>query len=442
MKSNQPLKVVICGNYGATNLGDEAILDGILRLVRASAPQAEITVLSANPQATAAGHNGESAFDAEAVADDGVMGADDHAIKTLPVLPAGFRSFFRGIFSGSLFKTIDAIRKCDAFILGGGGLFTDEKPMAIVIWSLQANFAALFKKPIFCLGQSVGPLNTSFGRRVTRRVFARSKAITVRDFASWKLLQELGIGWAHQLADPAFALHVDVPLLHEEEVVPGSIVHDGAEKYIVMSLRPWHVKVKGLNGAKTETDFLYKNCAQFINWLWQEYGFRTILVPFQIEGDNDLDILNKIFEHVKVPVDHVVGAASFENHAHIVDAPTEKPAEIFEYSADPKKIIELIAKSQAVVGMRLHSLIFSTITCRPFLAIAYSEKVNHFVEDLNLEDFVIPWQQLSAATLEKRFQLLMKDREKIETALTEANLLMREKAREHERLLRDFFNGV
>jgi polysaccharide pyruvyl transferase WcaK-like protein len=33
-------KVLICGNYGATNIGDEAILDGIILLVRLADPDA------------------------------------------------------------------------------------------------------------------------------------------------------------------------------------------------------------------------------------------------------------------------------------------------------------------------------------------------------------------------------------------------------------------
>ena len=55
------MKIVICGNYGATNLGDEAILESILQMVRgafadarATAGAVRVTVVSADCDSTAA----------------------------------------------------------------------------------------------------------------------------------------------------------------------------------------------------------------------------------------------------------------------------------------------------------------------------------------------------------------------------------------------------
>ena len=45
--------ILICGAYGLGNSGDEAILTAILRQVREAAPDADITVLSRNPEETA-----------------------------------------------------------------------------------------------------------------------------------------------------------------------------------------------------------------------------------------------------------------------------------------------------------------------------------------------------------------------------------------------------
>ena len=45
-------KITICGNYGATNIGDEMILRGIVSTIRSIKQDAEITVLSHNPEET------------------------------------------------------------------------------------------------------------------------------------------------------------------------------------------------------------------------------------------------------------------------------------------------------------------------------------------------------------------------------------------------------
>lgn len=366
------LKIVICGNYGATNLGDEVILDGILALIRNVAPKAHITVLSVEPEAT----------------------RQMHEVDSVPLIPTGIRSLLRGIFKGTLWKTIKTIKNCDAFILGGGGLFSDEKMQAIIIWSVQAKLALFCGKALFCLGQSVGPLNTSFGRKWTYDVYSRARVATVRDQESQKVLHRIGVPMTRVLADPAFSTHVES--FHDQE------------NYIVMSLRPW---IKG------ESTALYKNCAQFIDWVWHKYGFRTLLLPFQILADNDAIVLNKIFDQIK----------------------RKKTAELVGYSTDYRSAINIIGKAQAVVGMRLHSLIFSTLTLRPFLALSYSDKVRQFATDLGLQDYVIDWENMTLESLQKNFDKMMAQKEYIQTVLMEKNFRLRQKAREHEELLRDFF---
>ncbi len=371
-------RIVICGNYGATNLGDEAILDGILNLVRLALPEADITVMSTNPAAT----------------------ESEHGVKSVELIPCGARSFFRGIFRRTIGKTFDAIKNCDSVILGGGGLFTDDKMMAIVIWSLQNAFFRLYKKPVFCLGQSVGPLKTFFGRFMTRRVYEYSELATVRDSASQKLLHELNLQLVSVLADPAFATHTP------------STTSENRENYVVISVRPW---------ARGDSDSLYKILAQYIIWLYQSHNLKSVLVPFQLHPDSDTEVLNKIVAHTEnIAPEH-------KNIVHV-----------FEYTSDYKKIIELISRAKAVTGMRLHSLIFSVLAETPFLALSYSDKITSFMSDLQLSDYCIKWETFTLEDLKKRFEALMANYDKVYMRLNEGQLLMRTKAKEHEMFLRTF----
>jgi len=65
------MKIVIAGNYGANNLGDEMILEGLLKLLNDVVPDAKITVLSSEPKDT----------------------KKRHKVKSLNLFPAGFRSY-------------------------------------------------------------------------------------------------------------------------------------------------------------------------------------------------------------------------------------------------------------------------------------------------------------------------------------------------------------
>lgn len=365
------MKIVICGNYGATNLGDEAILEGILSLVRRSIPTPEITVLSTNPQETAA----------------------IHSVESLPLIPAGPRSLMRGVVHGTLKKTLKTIKNADLFILGGGGLFTDEKLHAVLIWALQTRVAAWYKTPIFSFGQSVGPLTSFLGRRIAKTAFRRSQIITVRDASSASLVQRFGIDDVKELADPAFALGSPEP---KPETV---------ESYVVLSVRPW------IHG---DTATLHRTLASFIDWLWKEHALKTVLVPFQVSHDNDVAELSSLLKLVQ----------------------NSEAAELFDYSADYRQVMELMARSTAVVGMRLHSLIFSSLTHTPFIGLSYSEKVRQFAKQVQMEDQILDWSSMNLDALKERFSFLLEHREELGATLDQQVLLQRSKALQHEDLLR------
>ncbi len=363
--------IVICGNYGATNIGDEAILDGILAMVREARPDATITVMGANPAET----------------------AHLHEVLSVPLLPSGVRSFFRAVFKKGFVRTARAIKNCDLFILGGGGLFNDEKPRAILIWALQAFFALALKKPLFCLGQSIGPLRRALARHIVRKIFVKAKLISVRDKSSKQILEALDprIADVHVLADPVFALNTSLePASHEN--------------FVVFSIRPWKQK-----NHKHQLKIL----ARFIDWIYETYQYRILLVPFQVLNDNDFDEFDTLRDFLKYP-------QAVQNH---------------EYSPDYKKTWQLISRARATVGMRLHSLIFSTMTKTPFLALSYSEKVDSFVREMGLQNYLVDWKKFDFEMLQNKFMAVLANRANIQAELAEKKAAFRNLAEENVDLL-------
>jgi len=372
-------KVIICGNYGATNIGDEAILDGIISLVRLAYPDAEITALSSNPEAT----------------------EKLHGVKSVLMVPAGLRSFFQGIFQGTFGKTLRTIKDCDAFLLGGGGLFTDEKLKAVIIWYLQGLAARAYKKRLFMIGQSVGPLSTWLGKKLSANTFQRATAVTVRDTKSAGVLHDINVPQPQILADPAFALHTDL--------IPDMT----REKYVVWTVRPWTLKAGGVFDSSEKQ---YAECAKFIDWLYEKHGLKSVLVPFQIHQDHDEKVLEEILGMVKNP----------------------QSAEVFSYTENFHELMELFSRATAVVGMRLHSLIFSIMSQTPFLALSYSSKVKALLADAGMSDYVLTWGETSFEDLQKHFEKLLENKERVMDTLGEAHILMSTNARKHVDVLRDF----
>lgn len=175
-----PRNILIIGNYGAGNLGDDAILGGIVEELRLGGFKGSISVMHG-----------------------GIVSSPEiyKGLKRVPFYPAGFRSFFKREQKKTALR---AIGEADLVILGGGGLFTDvESAKAPFIWAAQARAIRKVGKPYIIFGQSVGPLQHGWARALTKKTFLGAKAVHVRDAASKELLSKWGIR-AHVGTDPAF----------------------------------------------------------------------------------------------------------------------------------------------------------------------------------------------------------------------------------------------
>lgn len=166
-----PMRCLLIGNYGAGNLGDELLREYFLTTF----PEVDWTVLSADPRGL-----------------------------ELPRLPMGVRSFL----TTPWWKTLLAMKSCDAVVFGGGSLLTDtESVTACRLWWLHAAVARLFRRPVLFAFQGVGPFRTSAGEKWAKRALKGVTFLSVRDFASATRAAALGLTIKIvQSFDPVFPL--------------------------------------------------------------------------------------------------------------------------------------------------------------------------------------------------------------------------------------------
>jgi len=146
------MSVVLIGNYGVGNLGDEALRGYFLKTF----PDIQWQVLSADP-----------------------------SVGELPRLPAGLRSVFK-----PWWRTIVAFRKSEGVVFGGGSLFTDsESVFACLLWWWHAFIAKIFRKKIHLAFQGIGPFQTSLGTWCAQWVVKRAASISVRDTLSFRRIE-------------------------------------------------------------------------------------------------------------------------------------------------------------------------------------------------------------------------------------------------------------
>ncbi|HKW90782.1 MAG TPA: polysaccharide pyruvyl transferase family protein [Methylomirabilota bacterium] len=168
-ESERVFRIGISGSYGGLNLGDEAILQGIVTQLRAAVP-CEITVFSRDAKDTEARHKVERAVPVRDLSRD-------------EVLPE--------------------VAGLDLLILGGGGILYDE---SAAVYLREVALAHEHDVPVLVYAVSAGPLQDAAARTLVRDTLSGAKAVTVRERRARQLLEEVGVRDIEVVADPAFLL--------------------------------------------------------------------------------------------------------------------------------------------------------------------------------------------------------------------------------------------
>ncbi|MCX6734894.1 MAG: polysaccharide pyruvyl transferase family protein [Candidatus Peregrinibacteria bacterium] len=370
------MKIVICGNYGAENLGDELILEGLLETLKVAAPEAEITVMSGNPKETK------------------WLYRQKYGIEVVEKFPSGFRSILKSVFSKS--KVKEAIENCDYFILGGGGLFNDLHWRASLIWANQVRQAIKENKKVIMYGQSIGPLN-DFGKNLVKNIFNKASFIGVRDEDSATELKTLGIT-KEIIITPDLAFRIPVPAPKPAPVLTTPTV--------IISLR----RLGNMD------DNFVKEFATFCNWLIEEKKCRLKFMQFQQGIDSDRDLHQEVIDQINQR-DRVINI---------------NPA----INAD--SLLATFQKADFVFAMRMHAIICAMKTCKPFLAISYSKKIDSLIKDSDLGEYIIGHDHIYFEQLKNFFILLNEKKDKVKTKLQVLNVVNLDKLKKAEIKLKDF----
>lgn len=231
------LTIGVLGSYGGRNLGDEAILTGLLADLQEQEPNARIIVFSRNPDHTRSAHP-----EVEAVPWEGVSRTDSS-----PVLA-----------------------QLDLLILGGGGILYDREARRYLRVVRVAQERGL---PLLTYAVGVGPLSEIVDTGMVRETLAGATQVTVRDQESRMLLEEAGLlNPITVTADPAFLLEAeDFPahLLREEGVPAG-------RRLVGMSVRE-----PGRAAERLDVDGYHRLLAQIGDFLVHRIDADVLFVPME-----------------------------------------------------------------------------------------------------------------------------------------------------------------
>lgn len=316
--------LLICGNYGAGNFGDELILSGLLKSIRSTDSQSrgrlninKIIVTSGDPIST----------------------SRDNGVTAIHFFPSSILSFVKSLATGKLFRSLYYLLKSDIVLFGGGCLFNEKEPDSIQIWYRQFQWFAFFRKKIIIVGQSFGTFASEKNKKILHKVVAYKniEKIFVRDVESRRCIKALGAADVEVLADSALWLTRED--FEQEKNIE--------KPYALIALRTW----LGFD----ESD-LHGKIESIAHYIFDIYGMKSKIVVLQKGENGDEKTSTKLYEKIKlITIDRPQSWNSIDD------------------------IAALYENAALVISMRLHGGIFGLVMEKPVIFLDYDDKVRNFV---------------------------------------------------------------
>lgn len=231
----RPPRIGITGSYGGLNLGDEAILEAIVRPLREEL-DAQIVVFSRDPDDTVRRH-----------------GVDAVPVRTM-----------------TKDESREIVGSLDLLIFGGGGILFDEE---VPIYLREVLLAHEQSVPVMVYALSAGPLKVAHNRDAVRDAVNRCAAVTVRDRHGQRLLQDIGVEVQLRLtADPAL-------LLQPQELPPDALQREGIDR--AQRLIGFSVREPGPAAPDLDIEHYHALVANAADFVVDRYDADVLFVPME-----------------------------------------------------------------------------------------------------------------------------------------------------------------
>lgn len=234
-------RVAISGSYGGMNLGDEAILEGILKGLKDSA-DVDIVVFSRNPKDT----------------------EQRHKVRAIPI-----REMHKD-------EVLEELKKLDLFILGGGGILFDGLVEGFL---RDVNWAKELGIPVMIYAISVGPLEKPESKQLVVETLNKVDKITVREGEAKRILNDLGVTQEIEVtADPALLLKphsLTKEMLKKEGIDPEA------------TLVGFSVREPGPAAPDLNMDHYHAILANAADFMVERFDAQILFVPMELGENKD-----------------------------------------------------------------------------------------------------------------------------------------------------------
>jgi len=364
-------KVLVCGYYGNHNLGDEALISGMIQLLKSQSKNLDISVMSSDPEHTKKIHSVKGVF---------------HN-----------RPFRRR--AGYILDT----SKRKYFILGGGDLIRDSADsMVCQSWLKHLSRAIYLRRKTLVLGVSVGDIWRDETKKLIPEVLNQVDLIAVRDNNSRLKLEKLGVKKKINIIN-------DLALFALPEAKEFTLA---ASKRLKIGISTRSLRGRGDKSGLTKSHDFQINLARIADFLVEEYNAELHFIPFHTyekdycrDGDDYINILETL------------------KYSRF----SEKMI-VHRYIDSLNDLHQIILSLDLMIGVRLHSLILALGLGVPIIGAEYDSKIKDFTEEVGQQYFSIPTEKFTVEEVSQRVKTILSNQSEVQNKIVEGIKKYRQKS--------------
>ncbi|MCK9479414.1 MAG: polysaccharide pyruvyl transferase CsaB [Firmicutes bacterium] len=247
----------------------------------------------------------------------------------------------RSMHRFNLLKVLRYMRRTKLLISGGGSLLQDVTSTKSLIYYLAViNMAKNAGMKAMVYASGIGPIRGKKNKIRTAKVLNKVDLITLREPESFEELKLLGANHPAITitTDPAFSLRAENDALVDNVFKSEKL--DNGKGYFAVCIRQWKEADNGFN----------TKLAEVCDYINGKYGLTPLFISMQ--SGTDYNASCNVAKYIK---------SGYEIIKDCYTAP---------------ELIGVISRCKLVIGMRLHSLIYSAVAGVPLFGISYDTKVD------------------------------------------------------------------
>lgn len=372
-------RLVLFGNFGNCNLGNECTLSAAIHGLRERMPDAELLCICSDPKNVSRDHH------VPAVPIDArfnLSSPDESTTFTDRSNLAKRCLNFATVKAPRMFQTLRralrTIRAKDVFILIGTGMFEHGSPawlLSLLAWTLAARLRGC---PIIILSMGAGPYAGGPERLLSNAVLRLATYVSYRDQVSKDYVTGTGLDTIRHVVVPDLAFSLSTAHLCH------SVRSSGLTEVVGIGVSD----ASKFDSARQYRSYL-KDLCSFVLWLL-DHGRSVHL----IHGDGLYDR---------------PGLAALQQLLRASGADTTSPALHVPCITSYEDLIESLAQLDLVIVSRYHNMILALLLGKPVISLSYHWKFEALMSRFGLGAYCRPLSSWDPAWLRNRFDSLVSE---------------------------------